>query len=824
MYWAVVLLINLAASFLITALTKKSGPKAAQPQKPRAREGDPIPIIFGRQKVPAFVFYWEPGSPLPYTRSGTVMHYYYYALHAAGFCRGPVDKIVDVIFDETKLLSEAVRKATDGHDFPICDPPVGPATPVLRSDHPDGVQLRVFAPFLFGGGAPAGSGGVIGDMDFYWGTTTQTANSTLTSWMGRTPPGYRGLAYAVLHNGIVFQGVDPFIAPLAGFYVGDDPTQKSMYFVLQRNPSGLLGPDTAEVGDDGDANAAEAIWEIITDTTWGLAQDPADYDRASFEAAALVLFDEQLGVSFTIDSDTTAGEKIQDILKHIDGELYRDPTTGLIALRLYRADYSDAPGEILELEEGENCTDVEVSRALPSEIVSSIKVNYTSASQGYSTRGEDVQNAAAYMLIGGRKITDSVDLPFLTNATNAHKAGQRLLRAKTLELRKVSLKATRSAYPLAKGSPFAVRAPSKGLDRAIFRVVDLDQGRLEDGEIAIDGVEDVFSIAGALTRPSTGSQAPAVPAPGSTANHLIITPSQSQTAGVGTLTITIDDPDGVVTEVAFQVRAGGVAGAGYVADAAAPYEATVNLVDGVPSYIDYRVTYDLPNGSSTTQSGTATFSAAIRPSAPRLSVEYDGSGNATIDSRGDSLTATHRIAYSTSSYPTDATTRAAPVQTGQNVSTTGGTVAEGGTLYVAAFAYDASGNESLKAIGAFPRSGSAAATPAAIGFEFGDGITAPPANAIAGGRIPFACTITEADIWADASGSAVVDIQKSTDGVSWASIAASAKPTLSSSQSVQDTTLTGWTTAIAAGTWIRAVLNSVTTCKQVTVQLKLVKS
>ena len=113
---------------------------------------------------------------------------------------------------------------------------------------------------------------------------------------------------------------------------------------------------------------------------------------------------------------------------------------------------------------------------------------------------------------------------------------------------------------------------------------------------------------------------------------------------------------------------------------------------------------------------------------------------------------------------------------------------------------------------------------AAVGFEFGDGVTAPAVNALASRRIPFACTITEADIWADVSGSAVVDIQTSADGITWGSIAASAKPTLSSQQSVQSTTLTGWTTAIAAGTWIRGVLNSVTTCKQVTVQLKLVKA
>jgi hypothetical protein len=66
---------------------------------------------------------------------------------------------------------------------------------------------------------------------------------------------------------------------------------------------------------------------------------------------------------------------------------------------------------------------------------------------------------------------------------------------------------------------------------------------------------------------------------------------------------------------------------------------------------------------------------------------------------------------------------------------------------------------------------------------------------------PFAGTITAARLIADQSGDVVVDIWKKT----FASlptvadtITASAKPTLSSAQTDEDTTLTGWTTAITA--------------------------
>lgn len=95
-------------------------------------------------------------------------------------------------------------------------------------------------------------------------------------------------------------------------------------------------------------------------------------------------------------------------------------------------------------------------------------------------------------------------------------------------------------------------------------------------------------------------------------------------------------------------------------------------------------------------------------------------------------------------------------------------------------------------------------------------------------EIPFACTIQRVTMMADPSGSIVVDIWKNaylyappTDGNS---ITASAPPTVTTSQKSQDSTLTGWTTAIVAGDILAFNVDSVTDIQRVTISLKVVKT
>lgn len=87
----------------------------------------------------------------------------------------------------------------------------------------------------------------------------------------------------------------------------------------------------------------------------------------------------------------------------------------------------------------------------------------------------------------------------------------------------------------------------------------------------------------------------------------------------------------------------------------------------------------------------------------------------------------------------------------------------------------------------------------------------------------FAGVIENATLLADTSGSIVVDVKKSTYSgfPTTSSIAASAKPTLSSAQKSQDTTLASWTTTIAAGDVLEFVVDSASTVTRVGIYLKV---
>ena len=95
-------------------------------------------------------------------------------------------------------------------------------------------------------------------------------------------------------------------------------------------------------------------------------------------------------------------------------------------------------------------------------------------------------------------------------------------------------------------------------------------------------------------------------------------------------------------------------------------------------------------------------------------------------------------------------------------------------------------------------------------------------------EIPFACTIERVTMIAVQSGSIVVDIWKNTyansSPVDGDSITASAPPTISSAMKSQDTTLTGWTKAIAEGSTLRFNVDSCATIKQCTLALKVKKT
>lgn len=94
-------------------------------------------------------------------------------------------------------------------------------------------------------------------------------------------------------------------------------------------------------------------------------------------------------------------------------------------------------------------------------------------------------------------------------------------------------------------------------------------------------------------------------------------------------------------------------------------------------------------------------------------------------------------------------------------------------------------------------------------------------------QIPYACTITSWVIIGDPSGSIVFDIWKDTYANFPPTVAdtitASAKPTLTTAVKATSSTLTGWTTSIAAGDVLELNVDSATTVTKAILILKVTR-
>lgn len=120
-------------------------------------------------------------------------------------------------------------------------------------------------------------------------------------------------------------------------------------------------------------------------------------------------------------------------------------------------------------------------------------------------------------------------------------------------------------------------------------------------------------------------------------------------------------------------------------------------------------------------------------------------------------------------------------------------------------------------------------SPASVGYAIdGGGQAIGTGVAGTGIRAPFACTITSVTLLADQTGSIVIDIWKA----GYASypptvantICASAKPTISSGVKYTDSTLTGWTKAIAAGDVLYFNVDSCTSITALSITLNVTRA
>jgi hypothetical protein len=381
----------------------------------------------------------------------------------------------------------------------------------------DELLLTVAAPDLFGGDEK--EGGLAGILTVYRGTQTQSSDAYLTARQGRQAPAFQGVCYVSLQQ----------------FYMGTSNYLKTFAFMVKRcpNPFGYSAGGAHDI--DGDANAALAIYELLTSPLFGLGRPSSSIDRTSFETAAATLKAEGLGISMLVDAQASADALIGEMLRHVDGIVYTDPATGLWTIKLARADYD--PATLLELTQDQILEAPDFARASWAETSNEVKVRFVDRNAGYTDAISVPAQDLANISVTGQLRSDTIDFRGLSNASSAALVALRALKVCSYPLAKVTLKVNRMAWALRPGSCFKFSFAPFGITSQVFRAVRIAYGELLKGTITVEAVEDVFGLSiAAFTAPPSGWHDP-VGAPSQVAAQTLVeVPYHFATDGIRVLT------------------------------------------------------------------------------------------------------------------------------------------------------------------------------------------------------------------------------------------------------------------------------------------------
>lgn len=427
--------------------------------------------------------------------------YWYYMDVLATLCAGPVDELVEIqVGDRTAWTGSATTSKT----------------------------ISIYKRDLFGG--EKREGGVEGHVDVMMGAPNMSINEYLGASLratGITGPvsAYRGVC-SLFFRGITTNaefadsseftligsetppltpGTLPSIGGPAFRWVAMNPYLKKFRAKVRRYSSAWY-PSKARIGND--SNPIHIIYEALTNADWGMGYDTGNMDDVRLKAAADVNFTEGFGISLTWAQQSSIEDFVLLVLRHVNGVLNQDRTTGKLFVKLVRYDY--VPSGLIAINQT-NAKLINYDRTGLGETVNEIALTYTTANGDEDTV---VVQDLANITNQGQVISQSIDLPGLKNTTLAMRVAQRELNSRCAPVSKIQLTCNRIGFQLYEGDVFKFSWPDQGIVEAYYRIITMDLGTAEDSEITIDAVEDVFGLPNAsYAKPEAGGWINPISAP-----------------------------------------------------------------------------------------------------------------------------------------------------------------------------------------------------------------------------------------------------------------------------------------------------------------------
>lgn len=443
---------------------------------PTIGEGRVIPIVWGTVKLTGPMVTWYGNlkvQPVKETvRTGwfsteeyTKFYRYYLGMQMV-LCSGEIDAVVAIYFDGKIVLPQiAFPPSWLGPDWPSAYYTVQAHRTKIRIENMD----------LFGGDDH--EGGVVGTFYVYHGTPDQPPHEYLEDAIGTDLSAWRNISYI------------SFDRP----YLGTSPYIKDVAVQVRRCPNqlGLTGGDE---NIEGDANPAAMIYELLTNPKGknGMGLPAGAIDVDSFREIGATLADDDMGLSMCADRASPARDLIKEILRHVDGIMYVEPTTGLLTLTLVRMDYDP---EVLPVLDTDNCELESFTRPSWGETKNEVRVTYVNRWADFSERTIQQQELAAIEANGGEINTQEFRMRGFSREGPAAQAASRAMVAVCYPLAAVVVRADRTvAWGFRPGSVFRWNWSPLGVSGMTLRVLRMKSGHLTGGKITLECVEDVFGV------------------------------------------------------------------------------------------------------------------------------------------------------------------------------------------------------------------------------------------------------------------------------------------------------------------------------------------
>lgn len=361
------ILINIGLALLQRLIAPRLPRRKPAPfESPTVEDGQPITKGFGIFQVSGMVTMVRDvhtTEGVNQSSSEDLTLYYAKMQMAAGF--GPLDMLYDIVSDERSIALAVPSRAQSlgGAEPLVTDPPLRGGI-AFSGDDP--IVLTIAVRQLYGGQTQ--EGGLQGQLRIYPGTDDQAIDPLVAVDLGADASAFPHTIHAVFGTAV---GEPSTSGQGDDFYwIANSGTPKPINFIFGSYPNRLLGVDDCRIGLN--ANPAEMLYELFVNQVWGKGEDPSTLDLVQWQAKALQLKAEAMGLSELFVNRTLEDIK-DDILSHILGEIVTDPITGLVQLKLARDDYNIAD---LPVVTSENSDSFRQGEAQFSQTLNEVKVKY----------------------------------------------------------------------------------------------------------------------------------------------------------------------------------------------------------------------------------------------------------------------------------------------------------------------------------------------------------------------------------------------------------------------------------------------------------------